>query len=113
MWVCYIASVLDEQIEIIAKIICHDWVDILRVIEPSFDGEDSFLSNVQRREHQGGEANSVIFCLNKWIKQNPKRNFLSAVREAAEEANKKHLAEKLAAKFRDLACVGQCKIFAS
>ena len=113
MCVCFITCVLDEQIKIIAPIICYDWVDILRVIEPSFEGGDSFLRSVERRERQGGETDSAIFCLKKWIEQNPSANLLLAVCEAAEEANKRHLSENIAARFQDSALVGRCKIFES
>ncbi|XP_065840743.1 uncharacterized protein [Oscarella lobularis] len=93
----------DDQIEIIAQIICYDWIDVLRGIEPSFEDGDSFLRSVKTGERRGGEADSVIFCLKKWIEQNPRDacNLLSAVCSAAEAADRKDLAEKLAAKFQN------------
>ena len=94
---------VDDQIEIIAQIICYDWIDVLRGIEPSFEDGDSFLRSVKTGERRGGEADSVIFCLKKWIEQNPRDacNLLSAVCSAAEAADRKDLAEKLAAKFQN------------
>ena len=97
----------------IAQIIRYGWVDVLRGIEPSFEDGDSFLRSVKSSERRGGEVDSVIFCLKKWIEQNPREtgNLLSAVCNAAEAADRKDFAEKLASKFQDSTNVGQCKIF--
>ncbi|XP_065837533.1 uncharacterized protein [Oscarella lobularis] len=84
----------DRLINSVAEIVCKEWLDTFRAIEPSFREGEYFLQKVQAEERSDGDDDgdirSAVRCLKRWTEENPDASFLEAVHEAAIAAEVGH-----------------------
>ncbi|XP_065841340.1 uncharacterized protein [Oscarella lobularis] len=94
---------IDKQIAIVSNVICYNWKDVFRVIEPSLQDGIRFLESVVEEAKNSRRPGSywADYCLRKWIGENtnsdpkPESSFLHTVHKALLVLEEMDLVEKL------------------
>ena len=62
-----------------SNIISDVWIDFFRVIDPPFQGGETFIQSIVQWNQKRGKDFCAAYGLNVWIKENPNENFLQVV----------------------------------